>query len=245
MEKKIRVTIFNEFVHEQEYENIRKVYPDGIHGCIAAFLGKEADITVRTATFDMPEHGLSEEVLRDTDVLIFWSHARQEEFSDEVAERVQQHVLMGMGLLALHSAHFSKILKKLLGTSMTLKWRHGDRERLWCTSPAHPIAAGVPEQFEIPKEEMYGEYFDIPKPDDVVFTGWFSGGEVFRSGCTFIRGYGKIFYFQPGHEEYPVYYMPEIQKIIKNAVRYLAPVRRKEQCAECIHAEQPYENGEK
>lgn len=245
MEKKIRVTIFNEFVHEQEYENIRKVYPDGIHGCIAAFLGKEADITVRTATFDMPEHGLSEEVLRDTDVLIFWSHARQEEFSDEVAERVKQHVLMGMGLLALHSAHFSKILKKLLGTSMTLKWRHGDRERLWCTSPAHPIAAGVPEQFEIPKEEMYGEYFDIPKPDDVVFTGWFSGGEVFRSGCTFIRGYGKIFYFQPGHEEYPVYYMPEIQKIIKNAVRYLAPVRRKEQYAECIHAEQPYENGEK
>ena len=200
---------------------------------------------MRTATFEMPEHGLSEEVLADTDVLIFWSHARQDEFSDEVAERVRQHVLMGMGLLALHSAHFSKVLKKLLGTSMTLKWRHGDRERLWCIDPTHPIAAGIPEQIEIGQEEMYGEYFDIPKPDDVVFAGWFSGGEVFRSGCTFTRGYGKIFYFQPGHEEYPVYYMPQIQKIIKNAVRYLAPVRREKKPADCIHAEQPYENGEK
>ena len=178
-------------------------------------------------------------------MLIFWSHARQDEFSDEVAERVRQHVLMGMGLLALHSAHFSKVLKKLLGTSMTLKWRHGDRERLWCIDPTHPIAAGIPEQIEIGQEEMYGEYFDIPKPDDVVFAGWFSGGEIFRSGCTFTRGYGKIFYFQPGHEEYPVYYMPQIQKIIKNAVRYLAPVRREKKPADCIHAEQPYENGEK
>ena len=155
MGKKIRVTVYNEFIHEQEYENIRKVYPDGIHGCIAAFLEEEADITVRTATFEMPEHGLSEEVLADTDVLIFWSHARQDEFSDEVAECVRQHVLMGMGLLALHSAHFSKVLKKLLGTSMTLKWRHGDRERLWCIDPTHPIAAGIPEQIEIGQEEMY------------------------------------------------------------------------------------------
>ncbi len=229
----IRITVWNEYKHEQEYEGIRKVYPEGIHGCIAGFLEKEEDFTVRTATFDMPEHGLTEEVLRETDVLVFWSHALQEEFSDEVAERVRQHVLGGMGLVALHSAHFSKIMKKLLGTSMTLKWRHGDRERLWCIAPTHPIAAGVPAMIEIPEEEMYGEYFDIPKPDDVIFTGWFSGGEVFRSGCTFTRGYGKIFYFQPGHEEYPVYYMPDIQKIIVNGVRFCAPVRNDRSVPEC------------
>lgn len=220
----IRVTIWNEYKHEQEYENIRKVYPDGIHGCLAGFLQEE--FRVRTATFEMPEHGLTEEVLQETDVLIFWSHALQDEFLDEVAKRVQRHVLSGMGLIALHSAHYSKIMKLLLGTSMTLKWRHGDREKLWCTAPTHPIAAGVPQMIELPQEEMYGEFFDIPKPDDVIFTGWFSGGEVFRSGCTFSRGYGKIFYFQPGHEEYPIYYNKDIQNIIKNAVHFCAPMMR-------------------
>lgn len=220
----IRVTIWNEYKHEQEYENIRKVYPDGIHGCLAGFL--QDDFCVRTATFEMPEHGLTEEVLQETDVLVFWSHALQDEFSDEVAKRVQRHVLSGMGLIALHSAHYSKIMKLLLGTSMTLKWRHGDKEKLWCIAPTHPIAAGVPQMIELPQEEMYGEFFDIPKPDDVIFTGWFAGGEVFRSGCTFSRGYGKIFYFQPGHEEYPIYYNKEIQQIIKNAVQFCAPMMK-------------------
>lgn len=230
----IRVTVWNEYKHEREYEQIRRIYPDGIHGCIAAFLRQETDFTVQTATFDQPEHGLTEEVLENTDVLIIWSHALQEEFEDMVAERVQKHVLSGMGLIALHSAHFSKIMKKLMGTTMTLKWQHGQQENLWCIAPTHPIAAGIPEKIILPKEEMYGEYFDIPKPDDVVFTGWFSGGQVFRSGCTFTRGLGKIFYFQPGHEEYPIYHMPEIQQIIKNAVRFLAPPlkRRNFECEE-------------
>ncbi|MGN1176778.1 MAG: ThuA domain-containing protein [Roseburia sp.] len=230
----IRVTIYNEFVHEKEYEEVKKVYPQGIHTCIANFLKEDSDIMVRTATFEEKEHGLSEEVLSDTDVLIFWSHARQDEFSDEVALRVKKHVLRGMGLVALHSAHYSKVMKVLLGTSMTLKWHHGETERLWCVNPTHPIAEGVPEVIELPMEEMYGEYFDIPKPDDVVFAGWFSGGNVFRSGCTFTRGYGKIFYFQPGHEEYPIYYDKNIQKIIKNAVRFVNPVVRKESDLECV-----------
>lgn len=229
----IRITVWNEYKHEREYENIRKIYPEGIHGCIASFLKMQEDFTVRTATFDMPEHGLTEDVLQETDVLIIWSHTLQDEFSDTVAERVQRHVLGGMGLIALHSAHFSKIMKRLLGTSMTLKWRHGDREKLWCTAPSHPIAKGIPEMIELPQEEMYGEFFDIPKPDDVIFTGWFSGGEIFRSGCTFLRGMGKIFYFQPGHEEYPIYFKPEIQQIIINAVRFCTPLnvgRKKMEC---------------
>lgn len=231
----IRVTVWNEFKHEREYEAIQKIYPEGIHGCIAAFLGEEADMKIRTATFDQPQHGLTEEVLKDTDVLIIWSHELQDAFLDEVAERVRDHVLAGVGLIALHSAHFSKIMKKLMGTSMTLKWKHGEQEKLWCMMPSHPIAAGIPEKIEIPEEEMYGEYFDIPKPDDVVFGGWFSGGQIFRSGCTFTRGLGKIFYFQPGHEEYPIYHMPEIQQIIKNAVRFCKPavaIRKNLTCEE-------------
>lgn len=222
----IRVTVWNEFWHEQTDEKIRQIYPDGIHGCIAGFLGRDEELEVRTATFDMPEHGLTEEALADTDVLVFWNHMLQEEFSDEVAGRVKRHVLAGMGLVVLHSGHYSKIMRLLLGTTMTLRWRHGDRERLFCTCPSHPIAKGIPAWFDIPQEEMYGEYFDIPKPDDVVFTGWFAGGEVFRSGCTFLRGMGKIFYFQPGHEEYPNYKIPHIRKIITNAVHWCVPVVR-------------------
>ncbi|BCN30100.1 ThuA domain-containing protein [Anaeromicropila herbilytica] len=232
----IRVTVWNEYIHEQKYEGIRKVYPKGIHGCIAEFLEKDENITVQCATLDMSEHGLTEEVLANTDVLIWWGHCCHEGVSDEVVERVKKYVLQGMGLIALHSAHHSKIMKSLLGTSLNLKWHHGDKEKLICVNPSHPIAAGVSEQIILEEEEMYGEYFDIPKPDDVVFLGWFASGEVFRSGCTFTRGRGKIFYFQPGHEEYPIYYMTEIQKIITNAVYWATPVNYLSKPYECKEA---------
>ncbi len=161
----------------------------------------------------------------------------QNEFSDGVALRVKDAVLSGMGLIALHSAHFSKVMRNLMGTSMSLRWRHGDRERMFITDPTHPITKGLPDYFELPIEEMYGEFFDIPKPDDVVFTGWFAGGEVFRSGCTFTRGLGKIFYFQPGHEQYPIYHDPNIQLVITNAVTWCAPVRRVSAPLECMKVE--------
>lgn len=221
----IRVTVYNEYIHEQEYEDVRAVYPEGIHGCIAAFL-RAAGFDVRTAVFQQPEHGLTEEVLAATDVLVYWSHIRQEQFSDAVAARIQRHVLSGMGLIALHSAHYSKPMRLLLGTPMTLKWQHRQSERLWCIEPGHPIAQGVPEAIGLKQEEMYGEPFGIPKPDDIIFLGWFSGGQVFRSGCTFTRGLGHIFYFQPGHEEYPIYHRADIQRIITNAVRWAAPTCR-------------------
>lgn len=237
----IRVTVWNEYVHEREYEGIAKVYPDGIHGCIADFLGSEDDIEVRTATLDMDCHGLTDNVLENTDVLIWWGHAKHDDVDNRIVEKAKQRVLGGMGLIALHSAHFSKIMKSLLGTSMTLRWRDNDRERLWCVCPTHPIAAGIPLSIELPHEEMYGEYFDIPRPDDVVFTGWFSGGEVFRSGCTFTRGYGRIFYFQPGHEEFPTYYMPEIQRIIINAVRWTANKNGFKGSPRCVNAEKANE----
>lgn len=229
----IKVTIWNENLHERRQAEVRAIYPKGIHGCIADFLKKDKNVFVRTATLGEPEHGLTEEILADTDVLIYWGHIAHQDFSDEVAARVQKHVLQGMGLIALHSTHFAKIMRLLMGTSMTLRWKHGDRERLFTTAPYHPIAQGIPEHFDIPVEEMYGEYFDIPKPDDVVFTGWFAGGEVFRSGCTFQRGLGRIFYFQPGHEEYPIYHMPEIQQIITNAVHWCAQVKRQSETIGC------------
>lgn len=219
----IRVTIWNEYIHEQEYEGIRNIYPDGIHGCIGEFLGKNNDIRVKYATLDMPEHGLTEAVLEETDVLIWWGHCAHDRVNDEVVERVKNHVLRGMGLIALHSAHHSKIMKSLLGTTLNLRWKHGDSEKLFCVNPAHPIAAGITEPIILENEEMYGEFFDIPKPDDEIFIGWFESGHVFRSGVTFTRGMGRIFYFQPGHEEYPIYYNPQIQRIITNAVRWTAP----------------------
>lgn len=222
----IRVTVWNEYIHEREYPEIASVYPEGIHTAIQRFLEQEKDITVRCATLDMQEQGVSEDVLAQTDVLIWWGHAAHERLTDENAQRVAAHVRGGMGFIPLHSAHFCKPLRLLLGTSMTLKWKHGDRERLFTVSPSHPIAEGIPESFELEKEELYGEYFDIPKPDDIVFEGWFAGGAVFRSGVTFTRGNGKIFYFQPGHEEYPIYENKVIQRIIINAVRWARPVNR-------------------
>ena len=229
----IRVTVWNENLHDRTLDIVKQIYPEGIHGAIAAFLGKRDDIIVRTATFEQPEHGLTEEVIKDTDVLIIWSHALNEEFSDEVAERVCEAVRGGMGLISLHSSHKSKIMMGLMGTSMTLKWMHDDRERLFVTAPAHPIADGLPECFELECEEMYGEFFDIPRPDDVVFMGWFESGYLFRSGCTFTRGYGKIFYFQPGHETCPTYHDENIQKVITNAVYYCAPAKRVDGPLEC------------
>ena len=219
----IKVTVWNEFRHEVENENIKKVYPNGIHGQIAEFLGSEADVAVKTATLDELNHGLSDDVLENTDVLIWWGHGAHHEVKDEIVAKIHDRVLRGMGLIVLHSGHHAKIFKSLMGTSCNLMWRDCDRERIWCVEPNHPIAKGVPAQFELEQEEMYGERFDIPQPDELVFLGWFKGGEVFRSGCTFNRGLGKIFYFQPGHEEYPIYYNENVKKIITNAVRWATP----------------------
>ncbi|WP_054712153.1 ThuA domain-containing protein [Bacillus sp. JCM 19041] len=221
----MNVTIWNEFRHEKKNETVAEIYPGGIHGAIAGFLEEEHKIS--TATLDESEHGLTEDVLNQTDVLIWWGHIAHHEVEDEVVARVHKRVLEGMGLIVLHSGHFSKIFKSLMGTSCDLKWREADeKERLWVVSPSHPIAEGIGEQFELEKEEMYGEHFDIPDPDEIIFLSWFQGGEVFRSGCTFNRGNGKIFYFRPGHETYPTYKDKNVKRVIQNAVKWAAPTKR-------------------
>lgn len=224
MSSTIRVTVWGENVHEQKHEAVRKIYPHGMHECIAAGLREAADFQVRTATLQEPEHGLSESVLEGTDVLTWWGHAAHGAVADSIAERVQKRVLEGMGLLVLHSGHFSKIFKRLMGTSCSLTWREaGEKERLWVCNPGHPIAQGIDRYFEIPHVEMYGEPFGIPAPDEQVFISWFAGGEVFRSGCTWKRGNGRIFYFRPGHETYPIYHQAEVKLVLKNGVRWAAP----------------------
>ncbi|MCT1578088.1 ThuA domain-containing protein [Oceanobacillus kimchii] len=216
----MNVVVWNEYRHEQQNETVANIYPEGIHGTIADFL-KTANLKVKTATLDEPDHGLSDDLIKETDVLIWWGHKAHEEVNDEIVEKVKQHVLNGMGLIVLHSGHFSKVFKSLMGTGCDLKWREaGEKERVWNVDPTHPITQGIGQYFEIPQEEMYGEHFDIPTPDELLFISWFEGGEVFRSGATFKRGRGKIFYFRPGHETYPTYHQKEVQQVIVNAVKW-------------------------
>ena len=239
--QKIRVTIWNEFRHEQQESSIAAIYPDGIHHAIAQGIAAD-DLEIRCATLDEPEHGLTDEVIANTDVLIWWGHRAHSEVKEEIVNKVHKRILEGMGLIVLHSGHFSKIFRKVTGCSCSLKWREaGERERLWNIAPFHPITQGIGDYFEIPHEEMYGERFDIPKDGEIIFISHFEGGNVFRSGVTFERGYGKIFYFQPGHEEYPTYYIPEVQQILRNAVHFCAPVVRKTGELSCTQVEQSLE----
>lgn len=218
-----KVVIWNEFRHEKNDEDVKVIYPNGIHSVIEDFL-KNNGFDTTTATLDEPEHGLSPKILEQTDVLVWWGHIAHDEVSDHIVQRVKDRVLNGMGLIVLHSGHFSKIFKSLMGTSCDLKWREaGEKERLWVVDPTHPIVKGLGESILLPHEEMYGEFFDIPAPDELVFISHFEGGEVFRSGCVFKRGQGKVFYFRPGHETYPTYFEKEIQQVLTNAVHYVAP----------------------
>jgi trehalose utilization protein len=216
----IRVTVWNEYRQEHSDAPVKRIYPDGIHGAIADGLRTSGEaFEVRTATLDEPEHGLTEAVLAETDVLTWWGHAAHDDVDDAVVERVHQAVLAGTGLLVLHSAHYSKIFTRVLGTSCDLQWRNeGERELVWTVDPSHPIAAGVPQPIVIEAQEMYGEPFGIPAPDELVFISSFAGGEVFRGGCCFRRGAGRIFYFSPGDQDYPVYHHPDIRRVLANAV---------------------------
>jgi trehalose utilization protein len=220
----LRITVWNEFRHEKEDGVPREIYPDGIHTVIAEGFREHGFTNVRTATLDEPENGLPDSVLAETDVLTWWGHKAHKDVDEATVERVQQRVWEGMGLLVLHSGHHSKVFRRLMGTSCSLRWREAaERERIWVVNPAHPIAQGLGPYFEVPEVEMYGEHFDIPTPDELVFISWFEGGEVFRSGCCFYRGHGKIFYFRPGHETHPIFYQKEIRQVLASGARWAAP----------------------
>ncbi len=219
----IRTVVWGENVHDRENAVVRSIYPNGMHGCIAEALNADAAIAATTATLDQPEHGLDEARLAETDVLTWWGHKAHGAVSDAVVERVVNRVWQGMGLIVLHSGHFSKVFTRLMGTPCSLKWREaGEKERVWVINRNHPIAQGLGSSFVVDQTEMYGEPFTIPEPMETVFISWYDGGEVFRSGVTFQRGGGRIFYFSPGHEVYPIYHNASVQQVLRNAVRWAA-----------------------
>jgi len=227
MSRPLRVTIWNEYIHELQSATVGAIYPEGMHAvwskAISEHLGDS--VQIRVAMLEQEEHGLTYEVLAETDVLTWWGHAAHDRVDDEIVERVRGRVLDGMGLVVLHSAHNSKIFKRLMGTTCMLRWREAaEKERVWIVDPGHPIVQGIGDEFfEIEHSEMYGEHFDIPQPDELFAISWFEGGEVFRSGCTWRRGKGKVVYFSPGHETFPIYHNPNVQRIIANAVQWAAP----------------------
>ena len=219
----IHVTVWNEDSAAESSEKVLAVYPQGVLGAVAAMFENQQDFQVRTAYLSQEEAGLTEAVLEDTDVLVWWGHCKHGQVPDEIVTRVQQHVLRGMGLIVLHSGHESKIMQRMMGTQCSLRWHeNNDKERLFVIEPSHPIMRGVPAWFELEAEEMYGERFDIPKPDELLAIGWYESGDVFRSACCFNRGYGKIFYFQPGHETLRSYYNEYVKLILQNAARWAA-----------------------
>ena len=223
----LRVLIWNEFRHEKTNPSVKSIYPNGIHGVIKEFLQEKVDCEIYTATLDDPECGINEEILNNTDVMIWWGHKFHKEVSDEIADMVVRHVQAGMGFIALHSTHESKPFMRLMGTTCSVKWRKsGVKERLWNINPSHPIMKGIDNYFELEHVEMYGERFDIPKPDDILMISWYPSGEVFRSVCTWTRGNGRIVHIKPGHETFPIYYNENIQKLICNAVEWCVPVVR-------------------
>lgn len=235
----MKITVWNEFRHEKDSKAIAKIYPEGIHVTIAEALYKEEGFDVKTATLDEPGHGLTNDVLNETDVLIWWGHMAHDEVDDELVERIASRVRGGMGIIVLHSGHYSKIFKKLTGTSCSLLWRDNDSCRVWTVNPAHPIAKGIGPYIDLPQEEMYGEPFGIPEPDELVFISWFKGGEVFRSGCCYNIERGKLFYFQPGHEEYPIFHNDKIKRVLVNACKWAQPTIEVTDQVNCIHVKKP------
>jgi len=222
----IRVTVWSEFRHEKSNPHVAAIYPRGLHEAIASHLRTCPDMTVRTATLDEPNHGLPADLLGATDVLTWWGHMAHDQVQDSIVDAVCKRVLAGMGLIVLHSGHFSKVFKRLMGTGCDLKWRESENEReiLWVTRPGHPIVHGLSDHFILPHEEMYGEFFDIPEPEQTILISTFTGGEVFRSGLCWTRGAGRIFYFRPGHETFPTYHDKNVLRVIENAVRWCAPM---------------------
>ena len=222
---KLRVTIWNEYRHEKTDAAAKEIYPNGLHAVIGEYLTAQGDMEVTLAALDDPEQGLPEEVLNNTDVLVWWGHMAHAEVDDALVERIRKRVYLGqMGLVTLHSGHHSKVFRSIIGTTGHLSWGREQKEIVWCVNPTHPIAAGIPDHFLIESEELYAEPFFVGEPDETVFTSWFEDGFVLRSGMVFKRAAGKIFYFQPGHELCRSFYNENVLKVIHNGIHYVKPV---------------------
>lgn len=217
----IRVTFWHEFRHEKTKPAAMALYPDGLHAYLKSVLECD-DIEITLAALDDPNQGITDELLENTDVLMWWGHAYHNEVDDELVEKIRQRVYAGMGFLPLHSAHHSKPFQRIIGCTGNLRWGRNQKAIIWNLAPWHPIAQGVPMSFQL-TEELYSEPFYIPKPDEIIFGTWFEDGNLFRGGLTFRRGLGKIFYFHTGHETVDSLKNENVHRIIKNAIYWCAP----------------------
>lgn len=214
----MRILIYNEGRDERNKPEVLTIYPKEIGGALSHIVSQipNSEIIDILSMYNVKEK-LTNNLLESVDLLLYWSHGGNSQFPDELAKLIQDHVLRGMGFVVLHSAIGSKPFKALMGTTCSIHYRHDDFERMTCCNPLHPIAAGLPLHIELDKEESYGEYIDVPKPDDIIYLGWFDSGEVCRSVMTWTRGYGKVVFIQPGHETNSSYHNPYIQKLIVNS----------------------------
>ncbi len=222
--KKLNVVIWNEYRHEKTDEEVRALYPNGLHAVIKEFLDVNEDMEVSLAALDDPDQGLPDERLETIDVLVWWGHLAHSEVDDALVKKIQKRVYLGkMGFIALHSGHHSKPFKAIVGTNGNLSWGRNQKEIMWTLMPSHEIAAGIPDHFLLESEELYSEPFGIPQPDALVFGAWFEDGHIMRAGACFHRGAGKVFYFQPGHETCRSFFNSYVQRIITNAIRWAKP----------------------
>jgi trehalose utilization protein len=216
--KKIRVLLWSEQTEP------RNIYPNGISGALADYLNKQSEFEAKTATLDDPDNGVSESVLGQTDVVIWFGHKKHAQVPDVAVDRIDKHVKeRGMGFIALHSSHYSKALKKLLNAagSWSSYVNHGKPEQMWIVLPGHPIAEGVTD-FTIPQTEIYTEPFAVPEPESVVVEGTWESGHRGREVMTWSLGKGRLVYIRAGHEEYPIYFMPQMQKLVANSAKWAA-----------------------
>lgn len=207
-----------------EHTAPKAVFPDDINNAVAGALCEDPQLTVTTAELVDPGDGVPEEVLASTDVLVWWGHLLHGRVTDAAVARIAAQVRDGgMGFVALHSAHMSKPFTTLIGDDGRLGGvaLDGGKETITVRTPDHPVAQGVSD-FVIGKEESYDEEFGCGHPDTVVFHSAFENGQQFRSGLAYRIGAGRVFYFRPGHEEYPTLFLPEVKQIIRNAVRWAA-----------------------
>ena len=200
----------------------KSVYPRDIDGALGDFLGKRKDLVVSRARLDDADVGLSDGALDATDALIWWGRLRHADLPDSRARAIAARVRAGkLGFIALHASCLSKPFVELMGGPCELGGfrEDGRPERVEIKDRDHPIARGV-APFTIPRTSMFAEPFKVPKPDSIVMMSTFDRGETFRSGMTWTVQKGRVAYFRPGHDGFPVFFHPSVRQVIANSVAW-------------------------
>lgn len=211
----------------------KEIYPNDINGAIAEGLKasplmKDWDVVI--AGIDDPDQRISDELLKKTDVLIWWGHKKHGDVKDALVDKIEKRVKEeGMGFIALHSAHFAKPNKRIMGTPCTFAAYVCDNKEnvVSVAMPNHPICKGVAKTFTVANDERYSDPYAVPTPDAVPLTAIQVRNdgtkEEAKMGFCWTVGKARMFYLQMGHETNPIYFDPEIRKVMANAVLWAAP----------------------